>query len=371
MTIGIDARLIDETGVGRYIKNLIAQLSVVDTTNGYVVFLPSKAFGSFKPPNARWKKVEAPVRWHTLAEQFVMPRLFAQARCDIVHIPYHNPPVFYSGSMILTIHDLIILHFDTGKATTLPTPLYKLKRLGYFIELWIGLRKAKHIIAVSEATKQEIIGHFGIQPEKITVTYEGVDEHITAAKTKKTTPALQKIIEGQYILYVGNAYPHKNLDALLQSFVHLRNKDPQHQMKLVLVGSDDFFYQRLRMTAGTLGLSDVVIFFGQANDADLYHLYTHARAFIFPSLMEGFGLPALEALSLGCPVIVSDIPVFHEILGDAARYINSRDPKAIADAILDIQLSANKRRAQLSGVPYNWRSMAEHTLALYERSIRL
>lgn len=371
MTIGIDARLIDETGVGRYIKNLISQLSAIDTTNSYVVFLTEKAFGPFMVPNARWKKVEARVRWHTVKEQFVMPRLFAREHCDLVHIPYHNPPILYSGSMVLTIHDLIILHFDTGKATTLPIPLYKLKRLGYFIELWIGLRKAKRIIAVSEATKQEIVDHFGITPEKITVTYEGVDEHILAAGREKSMGALQKIIDGQYVLYVGNAYPHKNLDALLKAFVLLRKKNPSESIKLVLVGNDNFFYRRLKTTAAALGLDDGVVFFGQANDAELFHLYTHARAFVFPSLMEGFGLPALEALSLGCPVIVSDIPVFHEILGDAARYVDPRDPALIAGAILDTKPYHHTRRAQLPRVPYNWRSMAERTLALYEGSIRL
>lgn len=371
MTIGIDARLIDETGVGRYIKNLISQLSAIDTTNSYVVFLTEKAFGPFMVPNARWKKVEARVRWHTVKEQFVMPRLFAREHCDLVHIPYHNPPILYSGSMVLTIHDLIILHFDTGNATTLPVPLYKLKRLGYFIELWIGLRKAKRIIAVSEATKQEIVDHFGINPEKITVTYEGVDEHILTTGRGKSTGALQNIIEGRYVLYVGNAYPHKNLDTLLTAFVLLRKKKTSANTKLVLVGNDDFFYRRLKAKAATLGLHDDVVFFGQANDSELFHLYTYARAFVFPSLMEGFGLPALEALSLGCPVIVSDIPVFHEILGDTARYVDPRDPAAIAGAISDTETMQNKHRAQLPRVPYNWRSMAERTLALYEGSIRL
>lgn len=256
MTIGIDARLIDETGVGRYIKNLISHLSVIDTTNSYVVFLTEKAFSSFMLPNARWKKVEAGVRWHTLKEQFVMPRLFAREHCDLVHIPYHNPPIWYFGPMVLTIHDLIILHFDTGNATTLPVPLYKLKRLGYFIELWIGLRKAKRIIAVSEATKQEIVDHFGINPEKITVTYEGVDEHILATHREKSMGALGKIIEGRYVLYVGNAYPHKNLDTLLAAFVLLRKKKTSANTKLVLVGNDDFFIdikpQRPSLTTGLI-----------------------------------------------------------------------------------------------------------------------
>lgn len=346
MRIGIDARLIAETGVGRYIRNLIEELEILDSSTEYVVFLRKKNFNTFKLPNTRWKKVEADVRWHTIAEQITMPRLFAQAKLDVVHIPYHNPPIFYSGPMIVTIHDLIILHFNTGNATTLPWPLYQLKRLGYWLELWIGLRRAKKIIAVSETTKQEIIDHFHIQEEKIRVTYEGVD--------KKFEPGISKrIIKDPYYLYVGNAYPHKNLKMMISACA---------KKKLVLVGADDMFYRRLR--SETVG--DNIIFFGSANDMELSHLYSNAEALIFPSLMEGFGLPALEALSFGCPVLVSDIPVFHEILGDNATYfdpLNSDDLRYKLSHVKKISINKNFLDK------FSWQKMAAKTLEIYMKSV--
>ena len=134
MNIGIDARLIDETGVGRYIRNLIEQLSEIDKTNSYTVFLRKKSYDSFKLSNNRWQKRIAEVPWHSVREQLAMPGILSRENLDLVHIPYHNPPIFYPGPMVVTIHDLTILHFNTGRATTLPFPLYAVKQLGYRME---------------------------------------------------------------------------------------------------------------------------------------------------------------------------------------------------------------------------------------------
>lgn len=362
MRIGIDARLLEETGVGRYIRNLITHLSVIDNNNEYVVFLSRKSFSSFVVPNARWSKILAAVRWHTLAEQFVMPGLFARAKLDLVHIPYHNPPIFYTGPTVVTIHDLTILHFNTGKATTLPVGLYQLKRFGYWLELLMGLQKAKHVIAVSQTTKKEIMDHFHVPASKITVTYEGVDRNLSVKNPKR-------IIDGPYSLYVGNAYPHKNLDMLLKAWQSV-------QKTLVLVGGDDFFYRRLKRTVQDLNLTQRIIFFGPANDSQLVSLYAHADAFIFPSLMEGFGLPALEALSLGCPVLASDIPIFHEILGSYATYFNPSDPDGIASVLGHIGSNTGKPNTihpqlQKFMATYSWSRMAAETLTIYERSARV
>lgn len=372
MRIGIDARLITETGVGRYIRNLIGELANIDTTNEYVIFLPHSSFAAFVLPNSRWRKVAARVHWHTVAEQIVMPRLFRAADLDVVHIPYHNPPMFYFGRMVITIHDLTILHFATGKATTLPRVLYHLKRLGYWVELWVGLRRAKKIIAVSQATKQEIIDHFHVSPDAITVTYEGVDPAIVCRGQKKAA----QVVSEPYFLYVGNAYPHKNIEMLIRGFAaYINSLKAQQTSKLVLVGSDDFFYRRLCTLVAELGITGSVIFFGPADDATLISLYCHARAFVFPSRMEGFGLPALEALSMGCPVYVSDIPVFHEILGDNAVYFDPGSASTIA-TMLGSAWNREVRTVNPSGYrniagTYSWQKMARETLDIYERSTRI
>ncbi len=362
MKIGIDARLIEETGVGRYIQYLIRELGIIDKKNSYVVFLRKKSFDSFKLPNSRWQERLAEVPWHSLTEQLVMPGILSRERLDLVHIPYHNPPIFYSGKMILTIHDLTILHVDTGRATTLPLSFYKVKRLGYWLELVIGLRRAKKIIAVSQATKQEIIGHFHIDPAKIVVTYE-------AAEEEEKSNSKKPLIKGEYILYVGNGYPHKNLEILLQAFKKLSSSQ-----KLVLVGSDDFFYKRLRHLSESLGLKKSVIFFGPGTNVQLASLYTYAQALVFPSRMEGFGLPGVEAMAVGTPVVCSNIPVFREIYADACLMFDSKNPEDIAAKLNRIMEDKDLRttlvaRGKKQAARYSWRRMAQQTLAVYEQAV--
>ncbi len=350
MKIGIDARLMGETGVGRYIRNLISELVRIDRTNSYIVFVRDD---SWNPPNERWEKRIVDIPWHSISEQLIFPWLLIKEHLDLVHIPYFNVPIFYPGKLVVTIHDLTILHFDTGKASTLPLPLYKLRRLGYYLALAVGLRRARKIIAVSKTTKQEVVDHFQIDPNKIVVTYEGVDTKIYKSANSKSTN-INRLIMGQYFLYVGNAYPHKNLEILFKQ--HL-------SIKLVLVGKIDFFYERLKKNIGNRN----IIFFGQANDEQLINLYTHASALVFPSLMEGFGLPVLEALALGCPVVVSDIPVFHEILGNNATYFNPRDPRDLAEKLAHV----DDKRKKVVLDAYSWSTLASDTLALYESCTRL
>lgn len=343
MKIGIDARLIHETGVGRYIQNLIRELGVVDKKNSYIAFARKK----IALPNDQWTFRNTDIPWHSVREQIEMPRILESEHLDLVHIPYHNPPIFYSGSMIITIHDLTILHFDTGRATTLPMPLYKLKRLGYWAELALGLRKAKKIIAVSETTKQEIIEHFHINPEKITVTYEGAD-------VKKSNDT--RIIKEPYVLYVGNAYPHKNLERFLDAW----------QEKIVLATPDDYFSKQIIKRKN-------VLMFGPASKDELANLYTYAQALVFPSFMEGFGLPGIEAMAIGTPVVCSDIPVFREIYGDACLKFDPKDSNDIAQKIKQV-LENEKVRKELIAkgkkqvAKYSWRKMAIESLSIYDQA---
>ena len=372
MKIGIDARLINETGVGRYIRNLLVHLSRIDKTNTYCLFLRSDAYESFRVPGSNFTKVLADVPWHSVKEQIVMPQILTAARLDLLHVPYFNLPIFYSGKMIATIHDLTILHFDTGRATTRSWVFYKLRRIGYRLILWWGLRKAVGIIAVSQSTKEELIDHFHTPAEKILVTYEGVDEAII--RGKHTNKSDRPLIEKPYFLYVGNAYPHKNLEALIGAFrKFLRSLvATTTSPKLVLVGGHDFFYNRLHQEVSELGLDQSVIFFGRASDKQLINLYCNSLALVFPSLMEGFGLPALEAVSLGARVLLSDIPVFHEIVGNRATYFDPESEDDLAQKLHEIR----KQPQVVSTLGFdtglfNWDRLAQDTLHLYERCTRL
>ena len=363
MKIGIDARLIHETGVGRYIRNLIAELALIDTKNTYVIFLPSSVYETFQLPNTRWEKRRCDIHWHTVKEQMLMPGIFLREQLDLLHVPYFNAPIFYPKPYILTIHDLTILHVKTGKATTLPKPLYWLRRLGYQYILRQGIKKARHIIAVSEATKQDIIQSIGLRKEKISVTYEGIDSKITKIPSKKS------IIDGPYFLYVGNAYPHKNLEFLIKSFGIFLAEKTFKEYKFVLVGKDDFFYKRLKLWVATLPYKQHIQFFGPADDGQLASLYTFTKSFVFPSLMEGFGLPALEAIGCGSPVICSDIPVFHELFGSIPYFVNPHDEASLASALT---AAAEKEKSVLTEeqkktiAVYRWEKTAKETLHIYE-----
>lgn len=138
----------------------------------------------------------------------------------------------------------------------------------------------------------------------------------------------------KYMLYVGNAYPHKNLERLLEAFSHAPS--PMSHIKLVLVGSEDYFYKKLKVKVREMGLEEAVIFYGPATREELKNLYKNAIALVFPSLMEGFGLPAVEAMANGCLVLCSNIPVFHEVLGNCAVYFNQFETKDMADKIIDV-----------------------------------
>ena len=342
MKIGIDARLIHETGVGRYIRNLIAELAQIDKKNNYIVFVRQ----SWKPPNERWDMKIADIPWHSVEEQITLPKLFSAEKLDILHVPYFTIPVFYPGKFVVTIHDLTILHYPTGKATTLPLPFYWAKLLGYRAILEIGLHRASGVIAVSFATKEELMDHFALDERKISVIHEGVRE----GKDGKS------LIKEPYFLYVGNAYPHKNLEMLLRAI---------GDKTLVLVGKEDLFYKRLPRPSN-------VIFFGQANDEQLGSLYTHATALVFPSLMEGFGLPALEAAACGTPVICSDIPAFREILGPLGNYFMPNDTSALRALIAHPEKlkKPTKEEQQELLKRFTWRQMAILTLQIYESTLR-
>lgn len=367
MKIGIDARLIHETGVGRYTQNLIRELAVLDDKNEYVIFLRKKEYQSFRTPNSRWTKRVADVPWHSIREQLVMPWIFFMSRLDIVHVPYFNVPIFYSGKCIVTIHDLTILHFDTGKASTLPYWAYKIRRFGYRAVLSLGVKKAARIIAVSNTVKNDIVGSLGADPDKISVTYEGVAPIFY--ETKRNGPGTD-LIHGRYFLYVGNVYPHKNIELLLEAYrqYRLRTKEPA---LLVFVGPNDYFYKKLEAMIPSLGLDKYITFFHTLTDTQLYMAYEHAIALLFPSVMEGFGLPALEALALGCRVICSDIPVFREILGNLPTYIHPNSVKDFSSAMVRISDEPHDAKEyRKTTIPslkkYSWASMAQKTRSLYE-----
>ncbi len=371
MRIGIDARLYSQTGVGRYLRNLIPNLAKIDKKNEYLVYLTGKDFYSFKLPNNRWRKKLLDISWHSFAEQLVLPLILLKDHLDLVHIPYFNIPVIYPGKFILTIHDLIVDHFDTGKASTKHPIFYNIKRLGYRMIMKIGIKRAVAILAISQTTKDEIISHYHVFRDKITVTPDALDENFQRVANQQKR---QNYYSFQYILYVGNAYPHKNLEKLVDAFSILVRT---HNVKLVLAGDDHYFYPRLKKYVQKKQLAKKVVFYGNADDRELVNLYSFARCLVFPSRMEGFGLPNLEALICGCLPVVSDIPVFKEIWGNKLIYFNPQKPENIAVKIREVLdypkdiYQKKVREAERIVYDYQWPDTARETLESYENCFSL
>jgi glycosyltransferase involved in cell wall biosynthesis len=371
MNIGIDARLIHETGVGRYIRNLIKELSIIDKKNSYVVYVMNGTRIPFELPATQWKIRFVSARWHTIREQLELPFYYKQDQLDVLHVPYFTVPLLYPGTIVTTLHDLTILRVTTGKASTLPYPLYVLKKLGYRFVLEQGLRKAKHIIAVSQATKTDALQTFQLH-NPISVTYEGVDDIFFQPHTHEKDP-----INSPYIVYVGNAYPHKNLDLLLDvaeqikaSFISLENR-----LKIVMIGPKDYFYEKFLQEVKRRDLDDVFYLPDSVNDIQLRNYFEHAIVTISPSKAEGFALPLLEALAANCRILVSDIAVFRELLPSTSSFLSPNDSVIWTREILKVYKEGkksawkNEQEKKIYFQKFSWRVMASDTLAIYEKSI--
>lgn len=369
MKIGIDARLINQTGVGRYINNLIDQLQTIDHKNQYVLFVKNEDFDQVKlkienQPAGRQdlkvKIVKTNIRWHSIEEQIKFPILLNKENLDLVHFPYFSVPIFYNRPFVVTIHDLIQLHFSTGRASTLPFPFYRIKHFGYKYVISKAAQKAKKIIAVSNSTKDEIIDHLKIDPNKIIVTSEAVDDK---TMTKPEKPNNIKL--NRFFLFVGNVYPHKNADVLIKAF---ENLNPKTGAGLIFVGKEDYFYKRLKQKVIS---NKNIQFLDYTSDEELAWLYQNAVATVCPAFMEGFGLPALEAMANKCLVIVSDIPALREVCEDNAIYFNPKNSDELSSKMKEVLENKNKYKDLIEkglkrSQEFSWRKMSERTLKIYE-----
>jgi len=286
----------------------------------------------------------------------------------LVHFPHFNVPIFYRKKFIVTIHDLILLHFPTIRGTTLNPVFYWLKFLAYKITIGNAVKKAKKIIAVSNFTRSDILTNYSVSADKVAVTYEAGSE--TENYSQENVGKIDKYgIMKPYLLYVGNAYPHKNLEKLVKSW-QIFDEKQKGKIKLVLVGKKDYFYNRLREIVEENKIRNI-IFAGFVLDDDLDAVYKNAIAYIFPSLYEGFGLPPLEAMKNGLPVISSNHKCLREIMGDSAYYFDAQKKEDIVRAIEKIISDENLRQkltkkgfSQIA--KYSWKKMAKETLKIYK-----
>lgn len=374
--IGIDARFYGPVGkgLGRYTKEVVDRLIDIDRENSYVVFLCEKNFKEFDDSGENVKKVLVTARWYTVAEQIIVPYLIFRERISLMHFPHFNVPLLCPVKFIVTIHDLILTKHPTQRASTLGPVIYKIKNLAYKIIIRSAVKRSRKIIAVSHFTKNDIIKQFKVDFNKIVVTYEGVtnlgdretekDDEFANLSYNKYKP---------FLLYVGNAYPHKNLEGLIDVFSEMHEKEPN--LKLVLVGRDDYFFKRVKdFSRKYKSASENIIFPGYVSDQKLVWYFQNAVCYVFPSLYEGFGLPPLEAMSYGCPVVSSNKASMPEILGSAAVFFNPARRDEIISSILKMVHDTDLREYMIElghkqVERYSWKECAQKTFEIFQSEL--
>ncbi|MGI6278859.1 MAG: glycosyltransferase family 4 protein [Patescibacteria group bacterium] len=381
-TIGIDARMqgARHAGIGRYTANLIDHLSQLKSFDqfNWILFIRAKDQQALKDKyQKKFSYIITDSPHYSLAEQIIFPIKLYRQKCHLVHFPHFNVPLFYFRPFVVTIHDLI-KHQSRGKQTTTRKPFfYQIKFFFYRIVVAQAIKKAQKIFTPSQFVKNQINNHYQINQEKITVTYEGVDNKFSILNFKFSNKEKEKIIkkyqiEKPYLLYVGSVYPHKNIDRLIEAVKIARKK--LTKTSLVIVCSRSVFWQRLKKKIHSIGANDFVTLTGFVPDQELALLYKEAESFVFPSLMEGFGLPPLEAMASSCPVISSQAACLPEIYGNAALFFDPFDPEDMAEKI--IKMIGNKKlqkqyrvRGRKKVKEYSWQKMAQETFEEYRQVI--
>ncbi|HEV7454055.1 MAG TPA: glycosyltransferase family 1 protein [Candidatus Saccharimonadales bacterium] len=358
--IVIDAR-IRRASTGRYVDRLLQHLQTVDTFNTYTVLL--SAGDPWRPTVGNFKTLPCPFPQFSLSPlpdlQFAL--LLYRLKPDLVHFTMTQQPLLYFGKIVTTTHDLTM--FEFVRLGTTPAAVFWLKMQLYHFLMWWSHHKSNRIIVPTRTVADEVAAFQPFTKKKLAVTYEATEPPIAA-------PAVQpKGISGDFIMYLGNAFPHKNILELVKAFDLLHKQRPA--LKLVLVGKKEKHYIELQEQVQQFASKDNIFITGFLPDEEAKWLYQHCKAYVFPSLMEGFGLPALEAMAHGAVVAASYASCIPEVCGDAAHYFDPRDPNDMATKIADV-LDDKKLREQLHAAAkeqikkYSWHTMAEETLDVYQ-----
>lgn len=369
MRIGIDCRMYRSSvaGIGRYSQNLIKNLLEIDQNDEFVLFMTpedKKEFeNSIKIENLKLKIIIANIPHFSLTEQTKFGRIIAAENLDLMHFLNFNHPINYKGKFIVTIHDLTLLLFPK---TAKETNIFKYNAFKHVMKK--AIMNSSKIIAVSQSTKKDIIKFFKAEPKKIEVIYEAADD-----KTTKLTADSLKLkalynVTCPVILYVGQFREHKNLRRLIDAFEILRKVV---KCKLVLLGNYESETKKNSLL-GTSQFKNDIILPGFVTNQELEDWYQISTCLVFPSLYEGFGLPGLEAMQAGLPVVASNVSSLPEIYQNGALYFNPLDKDEIAGKIKEVITNQKLRQDLiLKGIEvvkkYSWRKTAQETLDLYKQ----
>jgi glycosyltransferase involved in cell wall biosynthesis len=368
MRIGIDARLVyySQAGIGQYILNLVRWLAQIDGANEYVL-LQSRKDQTTIIEQANFRRVSLWTPSHHRFEQHALPAEIARLGLDLLHSPDFIPPFRANCRTVITVHDLAFLlypQFLTQESAR------------YYSQIDQAVRRADHIIADSKNTRQDTLRLQGAPADKVSVVYLAANpiyRPIPLAQARRQV-AEKFDLTGDFILFVSTIEPRKNLPTLLRAYRQLLDAY-KLDVTLVVVGGEGWLYEEIPALVKGLRLEERARFLGRIPDEELLHLYNAAGLLAHPAIYEGFGLPPLEAMSCGTPVVVSNAASLPEVVGDAGLLVDPEDVDAwavalwrvFADDALHEELS---QKALARSRFFSWERTARQTLSIYERVVQ-
>jgi glycosyltransferase involved in cell wall biosynthesis len=367
MRVAIDARKLHDFGIGTYIRNLLRHLARIDQSSEFLLLTTEADLGIAASLGPNFRTVLEPSGNYSIAEQVHIPWLLWKEKPDVYHATHYVLPPAVPCPAVVTIHDCIHLRF----------PEYLPSRFAYAYaraSIWAAAHRASHILTVSEASKEDILHYVHVPPERITVTYNALDEQFGAAPGAEDIELVRERyqLHHPFVLYVGNIKPHKNLVRLIDAFAGLR-RDGFPDLTLLIIGDEISKLPALRHAVHSHKLHKHVRFLGFLSDHTLAALYRLASVFVFPSLYEGFGLPPLEAMASGTPVVTSNVSSMPEVAGDAAVLVDPHDTVDIKDGMKRVLTDAALRESLVrKGLErarhFSWETSVRQTLAVYHEA---
>lgn len=354
----IDARQSGET-TGRYIDKLIEYLHKLNPPYEITVITKTHREQYIKNIAPRFNVVTTDFKEFTFDEQIALKKQIETLNPDLVHFGMVQQPIRYKGKVVTTMHDLTTLRFLNPAKNT---AILKAKQVVYGRVNKAVAKKSLAIFTPSNYVKEDVVSYTHIKPDKITVTYESAD------KIQDSPEVIAALKDKQYIMYVGKPFPHKNLDRLIEAFNIIKTTSPN--LVLALVGKKDINYSNVEKRAKSRGIRNLV-FTDFVTEGQLRWLYENCQAYVFPSLSEGFGLPGLEAMIEGAPVVSSNYTCLPEIYGEAAEYFDPMNIEDIASAIKRVIDNETLRKKLIAAgyeqaSKYSWERMTKQTLDVYK-----
>lgn len=369
MIIAIDgsrAFLEKRTGTENYSYQIIKHLSKIDTENDYLIYTKADSKIEDKwPHNFKFQSSNFKYLW----TQVGLAKQTFKDKVDVLFVPAHTLPIIRKPGLrtVVTVHDL--------GSEFLPKTHQLKQRLYLSFMQKVQLRGATHLIAVSEATKKDLVKKIGINPKKITVVYEGYDREKFKVDVLVNSLRYYELEPGKYFLFVGTVQPRKNLERLIKVFalLHLEGaKAHLRGVKLVIAGSKGWLSDEIYKLPKKLGIEDKVKFLGYVSEKDLPALYSGAIALTFPSFFEGFGLPIIEAQACGCPVLTSNISSMIEVAGKGAILVDPYKEQEIENAMIKMMDEKIRQKLMKSGLKnikrFSWEKAARQTLDILQKT---